>query len=400
MPASFDRETVAHLLADIDKPNNASALKVGYFLRRGQPPLPVIEGFELLQDAATAEPVGTNKWFRLQNLRAFAAFRVPGADISQGLDAYQIIFDHASDAATSGAVYPLRQSIGEFVGDVPGKFNDFGLSKDERVKALLLQAWTAYAIALGAPMNGAVIDEPNWTRALEKSESLAAFVPAVEKVVADPKVPKSFGLLVAAAAVLAPTQPAKALALWGQSKPLIPKTEGKADVNQAARLYGPLVDLLVARDQLPDAIVNQREFVALSGRGQACLLLLLRQSGDDVATSKALAELGAPAANEREILEAASGLFKLARATKSPDVKAGEQAEALLSGYLAAARTRDLSSELKARLALGNAYLRSKRISEARAITTFAAPATAATSREVELLLRDIERLKARLPEK
>ena len=398
MPASFDRETVARLLADIDKPYNASALKVGYFLRRGQPPLPLDEGFELLQAAALAEPVGTNKWFRLQNLRAFAAFRVPGADTSQGLDAYQLLFEHASDAATSNAVYPLRQSINEFVEAVPGRFNDFGLRKDERVKALLLDAWTAYAVALNMPMKGAVIDEPNWMRALEKSESLEAFVPAVEKVVADPKVPKSFGLLVAAAAVMAPTQPDKALALWQQAKPLIPREQNGADINQAARLYGPLVDLLVARDKLPDAIKNQREFVTLSGRGQARLLLLLRKSGDDVAASRALAELSAPNANEREILEAATGLFALARDAKTPDAKAGEQGEALLVGYLAATRTRDVASELKARLALGNFYLRAQRFDDAAKVTTFEAPATAATSRDVALLLRGIEQLKARLP--
>ena len=101
MPASFDRETVAQLRADIDKPYNASILKVGYFLRRGQPPLPTDEGFELLQSAAKAEPVGTKRWFLLQNLRAFAAFRVPGADTSQGLEAYQTIFEHAAEAAKS-----------------------------------------------------------------------------------------------------------------------------------------------------------------------------------------------------------------------------------------------------------------------------------------------------------
>ena len=396
MPASFDRATVARLLAEIDKPYNASALKVGYFLRRAQPALPVDEGFELLQAAAQAEPVGTNKWFRLQNLRAFAAFRVPGADTSQGFDAYQLIFEHASDAATSGATYSLRQSIGEFVDAVPGRFRDFGLTKDERVKALLLQAWTAYAVALGAPMKGAVIDEPNWTRALEKSESLEAFVPAVEKVIADLKTPKSFGLLVAAAAVLAPKTPDKALALWQQAKPLIPQSEGKADINGAARLYLPLVDLLAARENLADAISNQREFVALTGRGGARLLLLLRRSGDDVAASRALAELGAPDANEREILEAATGLFGLARDAKAPDSKAGEQAENLLVGYLAAARPRELSSELKARIALGNFYLRANRWDDAKKITTFEAPATAATSREIKPLLRDIELIKTR----
>lgn len=398
MPASFDRATVAQLLADIDKPGNASALKVGYFLRRGQPPLPVDEGFELLQAAALAEPVGTNKWFRLQNLRAFAAFRVPGASTEQGFEAYQAIFDHASDAAKADAAYSLRQSIGEFVSAVPGKFNDFGLSKDARTKELLLKAWTAYAIGLSAPMNGAAIAEPDWKRALVKSESLEAFVPAVEKIIADDKVPKSFGLWVAAAAVLAPTKPDKALALWEQAKPLIPKADGKVDVNQAARLYLPLVELLETRDSLPQAIVEQREFVALSNRGQARLMLLLRKSGDETATIKALAELNANGVNEKEITEAASGLFALARATKAPDIRAGEQAEALLTNYLAAPRTRDLSTELKARISLGNAYLRAQRFDEAKKVLTFELPAAQAkVPQTTKILLRDVERMKARL---
>ena len=231
MPASFDRETVVQLLADIDKPYNASILKVGYFLRRGQPALPVDEGFALLQDAAKAEPVGTKCWFLLQNLRAFAAFRVPSADTSQGLEAYQTIFDHAADAAPAKAGYSLRQSILEFVDSVPGKFNDFGLSKDPKIKELLLGAWTAYATALSAPDDGSKIAEPDWNAALKKLESLDAFVPAVERVLADARVPKTFGLLVTAAAVLAPQKPTQAMELLGQAKPLIPRQNGKTDIN-------------------------------------------------------------------------------------------------------------------------------------------------------------------------
>ena len=263
-----------------------------------------------------------------------------------------------------------------------------------------LKAWTAYAISLSAPMKGAAIDEPDWKRALVKSESLEAFVPAVEKVISDDKVPKSFGLLVAAATVLAPTQPDNALALWQQAKPLIPKSDGKADINQAARLYVPLVELLEARGALPQAIKEQSEFVALTARGQAHLMLLLRKSGDVAASDKALAQLNDPKINEKEIYDAASGLFNLARAAKTPDAKAGEQAVTLLTTYLAAPRTRDLSSELKARLSLGNAYLRAKKWDGARAILTFDLPvAQEKISPATKLLLRDVECMKARLPQ-
>ena len=46
-----------------------------------------------------------------------------------------MIFDHAADASGARATYTLRESIGEFVDAVPGKFNDFGLSRDERTKS-------------------------------------------------------------------------------------------------------------------------------------------------------------------------------------------------------------------------------------------------------------------------
>lgn len=396
MPASFDRATVAQLLADIDGPRNASILKVGYFLRRGQPALPTDEGFELLQAAAQTELVGTKRWFLLQNLRAFAAFRVPNIDTDQGFEAYQAIFDHAGDAAGAKADYQLRQSVLEFVDSVSGKLNDLGLRKAEQTKALLLQAWTAYATALSSPLNGAALAEPDWTRALEKSESLEAFVPAVEKVIADPAVPKSFGLLMAAASVLAPKDPARAIALWEQAKPLIPQREGRADLDQAARLYQALVDALVARGRLPDAITNQQQFVQLTGRGQGRLLLLTRQSGDGAATEVMLASLVETASDDREILGAASGLFKLARDTTAPDAKAGQQAEALLLSYLASPRPRDKVDEVGARLSLGNFYLRGHERNQARDILDVGPlSAQEQSSPRIKSLLRDVERMKA-----
>ena len=398
MPASFDRATVAQLLADIDKPHNASLLKVGYFLRRARPPLPTDEGFELLQTAAQAEPVGSKRWFLLQNLRAFAAFRVPGADTSQGFEAYQAIFEHAADAAPAGAGYSLRQSIGEFVASVPGRFNDFGLSKDPKTKELLLQAWTAYAVASGTPLGGAAIAEPNWGAALKKSQSLEAFVPAVERVLADAKVPKSYGLLVTAATVLAPQTPDKAVELLVGAKPLLPKIAGQVDVNQGARLYLPLVELLEANDRLPDAIAAQREWIQLSRHGQARLTLLLRKSGDEAATTGILAGLILPKVDEREVTEAASALFQLARDAKTPDSQANQQAVTLLQSYLAAPRPREWEAELSARRSLATFYFNGKQWEQAKAVLTFEAPdAQAKVSLGARSRLRDIERLKAQL---
>jgi tetratricopeptide (TPR) repeat protein len=376
MPASFNRETVQTLIRDIDKPHSASILKVGYFLRRGEPELPTSEGYALLKTASETEPAGTRKWFLLQNLRAFTSFRVAEVDVSEGFVAYNLMFARAADAARTNAVYPLRQAIMEFVASVPGKFKDLGLSKDERTRETLFKAWTAYAVALSAPTTAVKgrVNESDWKAAIETSGASEAFVPYVEKILADTSVPKTFGLLSAAASVLAPKNPDKALTLLQQAKPLLPKANGKPEINQAARLYDAVVELLLSRNRLAEAVSTQQEFVQLTGRGVARLMLLHHKSGNPADVQRLLTALSELTANEQEINKAALGLLELARDTKAPDGKAGEQASTLLKTYLEVKRTRDVEEELQARLTLAGFYLRQRKFDEAKTVLTFVPP--------------------------
>lgn len=394
MPKSFDRETVRQLIADIDKPHNASILKIGYFLRRGQPELPVSKGYALLKTVTEAEPVGTKKWFLLQGLRGFAAFRVAGVDTAEGFTAYNAIFAHAASATHSNAEYPLRQAIGEFVSAVPGKFRDLDLMTDDRTRETLFKAWTAYAQALGAtaqPRQNREV-EPPWNAAIEAAKASDAFVPYVEKVLGDPTIPKSFSLLFAAATVLSPKNPDRAIALLEQAKPLLPEENGKPELNQAARFYNAFEVLLVSRNRLADAVSLQQEFVKSTGRGQANLLLLYHQSGNQAEVDRSLADLSEPTTNEQEINQAASGLFKLAYDAKAPDTKSGEQGAALLKAYLTAPRTRILEEEIDGRLALANFYLRQRKPDEAKAILTFTPPEQPGSPR-MRATMRAIERM-------
>ena len=407
-PATFDRATVQQLLDAIDQPQNASILKVGYFLRRGQPALPVSEGYELLNATLQAEKIGSDKWFQLQNLRAFTAVRLPDADSSDGLAAYDAIFDAAKTATSPQSAYVLRQSISEFVDAIPGKFNAVGLRTDERTRETLFKAWTAYGVALGmakmAP--GARASEPDWQAAITANEAQDAFVPRVETMLADKTVPPNFNLLLAAASLIAPKNPGRALAVLQRAKPLLPTVDGQPDVNQTARWYAQFVDLLVARERVPEAITSQQEFVALTGFGQAKLLTLLRKSGDQAASEKLLAQMSLPTAGEQQINDVAAALFEAARGDKAtpenqvvPDAQAGAQAETLLKAYLAAARPRDVAQEIRARLALGSFYLREKQADQAlRALefTPVAAPAPGRAGANVRTLLREIEQMKQR----
>lgn len=398
MPASFDRQTVEQLIANIDKPQNSSILKVGYFLRRGQPALPVSEGFGLLKAAAEKEPIGTRRWFLLQSLRGFAAFRVAEADTAEGFAAYDLIFTHAADAAKAKAQYPLRQAISEFVSVVSGKLRDLGLSTDERTRETLFKAWTAYAVALGGQEQtaGSQSVEPNWTAAIEATKATDAFLPYVEKVLADASLSKNFGLLFAASAVVAPKDPNRALTVLLQAKPLLPQEKGKLEVNQAARFYETLVDLLDSQNKPAEAIAVQQERLGLLGSGQAKLLLLYKKNGDEAKVEQILAALNQSDADGREINKAASGLLLLSRAPKAPDTKAGEQAARLLSGYLSAARARDVEEELSARLKLSAFYLGQRKQEETKAILTFEPPKEP-LSRRARSLLRDVERMNKQL---
>ena len=374
-PPVFNQSVVEKLLSGIDEPRNASLLKVGYFLQRKQPELPTGEGYAMVKAAAQAEPVGTKRWFWLENLLGFAAFRVAEADPQDGFDAYNAVFAHASDAAKVEAQYPFRQAITEYVAVSSTRFRNLNLFSDPRTRDTLLKAWTANAVAVRQPQKpGERNAEPDWKRAVELTHSAEALLPYVEKTLDDASIPKNFGLLSASAAVLATPNPKRAVVVMQQAKAVLPRLNGALDLNQAARFYGSLVQLLVDQNRLPEAVAEQQEFVKLTGRGQGDLLMLYKKSGDKNALQALLQELSAPTANEREINRAASALTTFGRNPKAPDAKADGQAATLLETYLAPDRTRVIDEELQARLTLANIYLRQKQPVKAKAVLTFPMP--------------------------
>lgn len=397
LPARFDEQTVRQMVADIDKPYSASLLKVGYFLRRGRPEFPIAQGFALLEAAAEREPVATRRWFLLQGLRAFVAFRVADVSTEKGFAAYEAIFAHAAEAAKARSLYPLRQAIAEFVSGVSGKFKELGLATDERTKETLLKAWTAYVLTVSAPSVAASrAPEPDWNVAIQSVGASEAFLTEAEKVLADTAIPKGFGILFAAATIVASKDPAKAVSLLQQAKPLVPKKKGKLEINQAARFYDTLVDLLAAQNNLTAAITAQEERSRLLGDGQAKLLLLHRRNKDQAGVQRLLAALSEPIADENEVNAAASSFLALARNRESPDAQAGEEAEALLKKYLSFPRKRSAEVELDARLKLGSIYLRQRRLKEARGVLAIEPPENPLSPR-ARGLLRAVQELGKRV---
>lgn len=397
---TFDRAMVEDLLANVDAPRNASILKVGYFLRRGggADALPVLEGFALLNAAAEKEPVGTRRWFLLQSLRGFAAFRTPGVAPSQGYEAYNVIFEYAAEAEHGNAVYPLRQAIAEYVGIVAGKFNGMGLTFGERTEKTLVAAWNANLLALAMPLPGkSRAPEPPWREAIQEAEVEKTFLPLVEKMVADPAAPKNFTLLSAAASVEAKEHPEKALDLLKKAQPLVPRVQGKLDGNEADHLYGTWVDLLEAQKKLDDAVAVQQERIDVLGDGQAKLLLLYREQGDVAQVEKMLASLEKASSNEREVLLAATGLFALANEQEKPDTKAGEQGARVLRNYLNSNRSREVEGELQARLLLGRFFMKQNKAEDAKGILTVPQNLNVPSPR-AQGLLRTIEKLRQQLP--
>lgn len=339
-------------------------------------------------------------------MRGFAAFRAPELDTADGYLAYNAIFDHATDAEKNKSLYPLRQSISEYVFSVSGKFNDLGLQNDPRTKETLAKAFAAYLTLLGqengkAAGNGS---DPPFAEAIRAAGMGESFVPLVEKALAHPQTPKSYGLLKTAASVLAEKQPDRAIALLQGAKPLLPTEKTKdgqttLDLNEAGRFYSFWLDLLEKSGKTSDAIAIAKERVQLTGYGRARLLALQTQANDATGSEQTLAEIAAPTADERDVLAAANDLFKRAFDAKTPDAKAGDAAEKLLQTLLEPTRTPKLENALLARLQLGSYYLRRKETDKARAILTLGELPKPLSNR-AQYTLREIERLLKKLEDK
>ncbi len=405
-PRVYNREDVLQYINAIDRPYNASILKFGYFLRRRNLELPVDQGFLLLKAATKKETIGSKKWFYMQNVCGFAAFRVPDFDIDEGFSAYNILFDTSKDSIKSQSIYILRQSIDEYVSTVQGRLGDLGLQKDQRTKDTLTKAFSAYLVLLGAEgdKRAGNASEPPFVEAIRATEIGDRITPIVEKVLADPEIPKNYNLLKIAVNVLAPKQPAKALALLQQAKPLLPKNKLRdgneiLDLNEAGHFYTTWIDLLESNGRSAEAIAIAQERVQLTNYGRARLLDLQEVAGNAADAQQTLSEIAAPTSDERDVLAAADALYKRTPDLKTSHSESISKAEKLLEGYLASPRPRQLEYELLAHLQLGNYYLSQKEYAKARAVLTVTEISAPISSR-AGAVLREIQRLRQELKEK
>jgi hypothetical protein len=402
MPASFDQATVQRLIDAIEQPPNAMLLKAGYFLRRSEQPLPVKEGFTLLQAAADKAAVGSKRWFVLQEILGIAAFRLAEDKANEGFAAYETLFSHASDAPKAGASYALRQAINDYVFSTLTILRDHNLLDDERTSKTMMKAWTAYARSLAQEAqskNKIAVSEPLWSQALDQVGMDDEFKALVEKTLHDPTVPKTYGLYKAAATIL---QPARAVAVLREARPLLPTT----DLTEVGWYFTKLVDLLMLaesqptkpeKDKLAEAISAQQEMVKLTGRGQARLAELRRQAGDDKAFDELLASLNTSQAPEAEIIAVAVALNGAIHSAKTPNDKFGGQLVDLLSHYLAAPRERRVETELRARHMLGGALVEQHKLAAARTALKTDHLKIPPTSGRARAELRSIQRIIERI---
>lgn len=295
MPADFSKVVVAQLIGSIEAPRATAILKLGYFNRRGAPSFPPVDGFALLKAAIANERPGNKRWFLLQEVRGWAAFRMPQISADEGFDAYNQIFDNAKQAKVSGSSYSVATSTREFVFTAAGRSVPLGLQSDKRSNETLIKAWESYFNADGGQNTTGA--DPLWYEAITRMQAQGAILPFVEKSLADPQVTKSYGLLNASAKLLYSVAPARSLELLRQARPLVPKT----NIIEVGRFYDFLIDLLLEvqspasttsadKKILAEAVSLQLERIKLTGLGRGKLGTMYIELGDWDAISKLASE--------------------------------------------------------------------------------------------------------------
>lgn len=391
MPQVFDRATVTNLLDTIDQPRHAMFLKAGYFTQRTAHPLPLEEGYKLLQAAAAQATPDTNKWFRLQALLGYAAFTVPKASYDDGFAAYNILFEHADEAAKVKAFYPLQEAVYDFVFSVPTRLNKLGLQLDERVGSTLAKAWKAYVLRLSNEQKVAIsLPSPPWAEAISSTYNHEIFMPLLEKTLADKNIPHSYELLKIAAVANEIAQRDRAIEILQEAKPLLPPD----DPRETVWLYDTWQKMLFKQGKTQEIIPVLEERVQRMNRGHAELLEAYLRSGNEEGFQKVLALLSKPNAPEREIKEAAMGMSQLYTEDKEKYKDVFGKPVSLLEQYLRVDRKRSVEMELWARLALYNVYLSDKEPDKAKDILKVEHIKTPLSSKVAEQMYKKIQKIK------
>ena len=398
MPPVWDRPTVLGLIENIDKPQNASILKIGYFARRGKPTLATIDGFAMLKDVIDHEGTGSRRWFLLQQVAGFAAFRATDVPLEEGFRAYADLFDHASQAQDAGALYPLRSAVAEFVNAVLGRLHKIHLDEDARTGKLLLKAWTISAACQeGAPAGARPLP---WAEAAKLAHVEAELRQGVDKALSDPAHPPSYGILKSGVVMYEAIDSARAAALLQRARPLLPRD----DPLEVSWFYTALVDTLTPPAKSPPqqwvaAVGAQEERVAVTGRGRGLLASLYLRSHDAKALDKMLAALSSATADEEEIDDVADAIFRAPAVVASSvplgasKTRATDAAATLLRTYLGMERKRSVEGELRARNLLAEMMIMRGDLGAAKAIIKGVDLSTAPTTPRAQEYRAALQRL-------
>jgi tetratricopeptide (TPR) repeat protein len=357
MPPVFDRPTVSGLLKNVDQDENAAVLKFGYFARRSRQALPEAEGLAMVRVALRSTPAGSRKWFVLQSVLGFGCFRAGPTTQMDAYHAYDLLFDSVGKAQAAHCADVVAQAIYEAVATVIGNFGAGSgqvagdgpcLSKAVQAEISLLKA--GYASRYPVP----------WRLAMKAVGGPGDIRDIVDRALADPAMPRSYGLYMLAAAVLSTSDAARAAALLQQAKALATSPLERQQVQR------DMVQQFVANKNLPDAIVLQENWVQSTGTGYADLIRLLWARKDTAGVDAQITALERAGTSEAEINSAAAVLAALGRESASSR-PLEDRAVALLTSYLGAPRKRSVQQELWARLTLADLYLSQRRLDDARA---------------------------------
>ena len=191
IPKDYDRATVTRLVSEIDKGNNAALLKP-FFAGHNRYSMPLPDAVALLEQVAAKEKRGTQRWFLLQNLRAFGSLHIGKTEVQKAIEVYGGIFDEASKIQDLKNREYLRNIVYDFISYVPTPY--FIERRGDRAPAIssldevLIKALATYFL-LGSPTG---VWQPDWAKAINYTSSdVWPYVTAVQEAMKNPAIPKN-----------------------------------------------------------------------------------------------------------------------------------------------------------------------------------------------------------------
>lgn len=355
MPPSFERKTVQSLVDNIDQGDNATIIKFGYFIRRNPEWLTLSEGLEILRSAVNKEPVGTKRWFLLQQVRAFAAPRSGKSTWQEGLISYQDSLLQSAKSKEAGAEDVLQRTIYEFVAAV-GTKTMWNLSDFPESRSVLQHALKAHLEYL--KVHNKTPFRFEWDRAIRLVRGNEELKNIALSMLHDPPKAKedSFDFLFTIAIVLGYSDVPSALEALDRAEPLL---DSVSDIEKAA-FFERRIQFLRKTDRVSDALTQQKKQIAETGGGYAQLIETLLESKNEKGIKEFLLEVQSPKVKEAEVVTVAYLLWNNGR---------NIEMMALLENYLETDRERSIEKDLEMRVLLAQAYLEKERWEEATELT-------------------------------